>query len=105
MSSKADWKLFRTKLPDWQEAYMEKLMKKYAKIISSDKPASDKFWELEKRIKKDRKHPGVLVELEKSEMDFILAQLVKDKVIPLSELDEFSEETKSFVYHLLGLDR
>ena len=104
MSSKADWKLFREKLPEWQENYMDRLVSQYAAVIASDKPASDKFWELEKRIKKDKKHPGVMVELEKSEMLYILRDLIKGKVIPLSELDQFSDETKGLVYRLLGID-
>ena len=27
--SKSDWKLFRTRIGDWQEAYMERLVKEY----------------------------------------------------------------------------
>lgn len=29
--SEKDWKLFRSKIADWQEAYMEKLNKEYIK--------------------------------------------------------------------------
>nr|WP_330422760.1 hypothetical protein [Mediterraneibacter gnavus] len=50
--SKMDWKLFREKLSDWQENYMEGLVKEYANFLNDDKkPASEKFWELEKWIK------------------------------------------------------
>ena len=38
-----DWKLFRKMLPGWQEAYMEKLCREYAEILSSSGNASDKF--------------------------------------------------------------
>ena len=27
--SKADWKMFRERVPEWQEHYMEQLTKKY----------------------------------------------------------------------------
>ena len=47
--SKKDWKLFQEKLPDWQEAYMEKLLKEYIKLLQKKSNASDRFWELEKR--------------------------------------------------------
>ena len=50
-SEEKDWKLFREKLPEWQEAYMERLAKEYMELLSSDRQASDKFWELDKRIK------------------------------------------------------
>ena len=31
--TKKDWALFRSKLPDWQEAYMERLCREYVKLI------------------------------------------------------------------------
>ena len=61
--SKADWKLFRERIGNWQERYMEKLSKEYVKLLTSPGNASDHFWELEKRIKQDKKHPGVLIEI------------------------------------------
>ena len=42
--SKRDWKLFREKLPGWQESYMEKPCTEYIKLLSRDSDASDKFW-------------------------------------------------------------
>ena len=59
--SKADWKLFRERIGDWQERYMEKLSKEYVKLLTSPGNASDHFWELEKRIKQDKKHTVVVV--------------------------------------------
>lgn len=59
--SKKDWKLFRDKLADWQENYMEKLTKEYIELLSDEnKNASDRFWELEKRIKHRIKNIPVL---------------------------------------------
>ena len=49
-----DWKLFRKKLPGWQEAFMAELNKEYISILSRDQNASDNFWELEKRIREGR---------------------------------------------------
>ena len=67
--SKKDWKLFREKLSGWQEKYMEGLVKEYANFLNDDKkPASEKFWELEKRIKEDKRHLGVIMEMSKSEV-------------------------------------
>ena len=36
--SKSDWKLFREKIGQWQENYLERLNKKYIKLLSSDEP-------------------------------------------------------------------
>ena len=41
--SKRDWKLFREKIGDWQEQYMEKLCGEYMKLLSGEAKASDKF--------------------------------------------------------------
>ena len=52
--SKKDWKLFRERLSGWQENYMEGLVKEYANFLNDDKkPASEKFWELEKGEEKE----------------------------------------------------
>ena len=90
--SKKDWKLFRERIPEWQEHYMEKLEKEYIELLSSSGNASDHFWELEKRIRKDKKHPGVLLEMTKSDAIWNIAALVRYKVITLAELEGFSED-------------
>lgn len=42
--SKKDWKLFREKLSDWQEKYIEGLIKEYVNYLNDDtKHASEKF--------------------------------------------------------------
>ena len=61
--SKSDWRLYREKVSGWQENYMERLIKDYITYLSSDERASTKFWEMEKRIKADKKTPGVCIEL------------------------------------------
>ena len=91
--SQMDWKLFREKLSDWQENYMEGLVKEYANFLNDDKkPASEKFWELEKRIKEDKHHPGVIMELKKSEVIWDIARLIRLNVIMYEDLSEFSDE-------------
>lgn len=89
--SKADWKLFRERIGNWQERYMEKLSKEYVKLLTSPGNASDHFWKLEKRIKQDKKHPGVLIEMNKGEAIWDIAILVKKKVITMDDLEGFSE--------------
>ena len=91
--SRKDWKLFQERVPEWQEHYMEKLAKEYIELLSSPGNASDHFWELEKRIRKDKKHPGVIIQLQKSEALWDIARYVGLEVITMDELDGFSEET------------
>ena len=35
--SKNDWKLFRERLPGWQERYMDKLTREYAEFLTDDR--------------------------------------------------------------------
>lgn len=53
--NESDWKLFRKRLPEWQERCMEQLAESYAALLAGPGKASDKFWELEKRLRKDKK--------------------------------------------------
>lgn len=89
---KSDWKLFQERVPGWQERYMERLIKEYVELLNSPVNASDRFWKLEKRIKQDKRHPGVLIELSKSDAIWDIAVFVKQKVITMDELDGFSED-------------
>lgn len=100
--SKRDWKLFREKIADWQESYMDRLNKEYIKLLSKEGGnPSDKFWALEKRIKRDRKRPGVMLEMEKSETIYNIVMLIQDKVISFEDLDEFSDDLKAAVKMIL----
>ena len=104
--SQMDWKLFREKLSDWQENYMEGLVKEYANFLNDDKkPASEKFWELDKRIKEDKHHPGVIMELKKSEVIWDIVRLIRLKVITYNDLSDFSDELQNEVKRILEMSR
>lgn len=87
-----DWKLFRRKLPLWQEAYMDKLSQEYIRLLSGEGNASDKFWELEKRIRRDKKSIGVVADMHRSQMYSNLVSLLLNEIILEEDLDGFSEE-------------
>lgn len=95
--SKSDWKLFRARIGDWQEAYMERLVKEYMDLLDGVENASDKFWKLEERIKKDKKHPGVRLELNKGNMIFDIVTLINSGVITTADVADFSDELKESV--------
>ena len=99
--SKSDWKLFRERIGDWQEAYMERLVKEYIDLLDGAENASDKFWKLEERIKKDKKHPGVMLELSKGNMVFEIVALINSGVVTTADLEDFSDELKESVNSLL----
>mgnify|MGYP000991731732 FL=1 len=99
--SKSDWKLFRARIAEWQENYMERLVKEYIYMLNGTGNASDKFWELEERIKKDKKHPGVMLELSKGNMIFDIVALINSGVITTADLEGFSDELRESVDFLL----
>lgn len=101
--SKKDWKLYRECVPMWQTRYIEKLNREYIELLSSEGDASDHFWKLEKRIRKDKRHPGVSIEMDKSEAIFNLVLLCRTGVIGMDDLAGFSDGTKDSVLQLLEL--
>ena len=88
-----DWKLFRKRLPDWQEAYMDKLCRQYIRILTEDSNPSERFWTLEEKINQDKMDAGVqLEEMSRSKMRMNMIELLKEGAISLDDLDGFSEE-------------
>ncbi len=101
--SKSDWKLYREKIADWQENYMDRLNKEYIALLSSDEGnPSDRFRKLEQRIKGDRKHLGVTIEMSKSNAFFDIADLIRLKVITFDDLADFSDTLKEAVRMILS---
>lgn len=99
--SKKDWSLFRERLPEWQEHYMERLTREYITLLSVESErASDRFWALYRRIRNDRRSPGVRLEMRKSAMIYDLVHLLADEVICMDDLKDFSEDTQEFVRYL-----
>lgn len=102
--SKKDWELFREKLLGWQENYMAGLVKEYVDFLNDDtKNASEKFWELEKRIREDKRHPGVIMEMRKSEVIWDIVRLIRLQVITYDDLSGFSEELQQEVKRILEM--
>lgn len=61
--------------------------------------ASDKFWELEKRLRKDKKRVGVVADVSRSEMYYNLLYLLDDKTITLEDLAGFSPDLREPAGH------
>lgn len=95
--TKEDWKLFRSKIAEWQEAYMDRLNKEYIDLLNKDANPSDKFWSLEERIKKDKKKTGVRAEISQSNMIYNIISLMNEGVIRFEDLEEFSDQLKETV--------
>ncbi len=92
-----DWKLFRTRLPGWQSAYMDRLNQEYIEILTADAEASDKFWQLEKRINVDRRKTGVEAEMRRSLLISNLYSLIREGAISVDDLEGFSGELQDHI--------
>ena len=97
MPNESDWKLFRKKLPEWQERHMQKLLDDYASIIASPGLASGKFWKLERRLRRDVRHTGVSAEMRRSRMHRNIICLLNEGAITVDDLEEFSDDLKKCV--------
>ena len=71
---------------------MQKLFKEYIGLLSSDRLPSDRFWELEKRIRDDKRATGVVVTNSRSNMIGNILALLHEGAITLDDLSDFSEE-------------
>ena len=83
---------------------MNRLCREYIDLLSSDIKASNRFWELEKRIKDDRKKTGVVATMSRSKMIFNIVNLVYDGAISMDDLEEFSDAVKESVRMLLRME-
>ena len=100
--TKQDWKLFRNRIASWQESYMARLNREYIEILTGEGNPSEKFWSLEKRINRDKRNRGVMMQMRKQSVAFDLAALINDGVITFADIESFSEELKEIVLFLCG---
>lgn len=76
---------------------MGKLNKEYIELLSEDANPSEKFWQLNKRIKEDRKKAGVQLEMSRSKLIYNIISLINDGAISFEDLEEFSDELKETI--------
>ena len=95
--TKRDWALFRSKIGGWQEAYMGRLCDEYIELLSGDGDPSEKFWQLEKRIRSDKRNPGVQLEMTRTNFIYNIISLISNDVISMKDLEDFSDKLKETV--------
>ncbi len=97
-----DWKLYRSRIGDWQEAFMEKLCKEYISILQADKNASNRFWELHDRLKEDSTKTGVIARNARSSMIHNILNLLQEGAITDEDLEGFSDDLIERIQFLQG---
>ena len=81
---------------------MERLNKEYIALLSEDKDASERFWTLHDRILEDKKSAWVQAQRSRSSMDFIIMELLRDNIITLYDLADFSEDMQEKMKEYMG---
>lgn len=94
----SDWKLFRTLIPVWRERYVERQLAKIQNTLQQkDASPTEVFWSVHDITKKQAK---VLTEcfdnISRSSMHIYLVTMYSYKIITLGDLNDFSEELRTW---------
>lgn len=76
--------------------------KEHIALLSGEENASDKFWKLEKRIRKDKKDCGMQCEMSRSNQFYILLSSLNEGAITFDDLEGFSDDLKDTMKHFVG---
>ena len=76
---------------------MGRLCGEYIELLSGDGDPSEKFWQLEKRIRSDKRNPGVQIEMTRTNFLYNIIALINNNVISIEDLKDFSDELKKTV--------
>ena len=103
-ASKRDWLLFRERIAGWQEDYIGRLNREYIELLSREGLETEKFWELYKRMHRDKRRIGVSLDMGSSELLLNLCRLVNQGAIDYDDLKGFSEELREDVIRITSYD-
>ena len=76
---------------------MGRLCGEYIELLSGDGDPSAKFWQLEKRIRSDKRNPGVRIEMTRTNFIYNIISLISNDVISMKDLEDFSDKLKETV--------
>lgn len=100
--NESDWKVYRSRIGDWQEAFMEKLLNEYMTIINDEKLPSERYWELHDKIKEDSTKTGVIARNARSSMIHNILNLLQEGAITGEDLEGFSDDLIERIQFLQG---
>ena len=76
---------------------MGRLCDEYIELLSGDGDPSEKFWKLDKRIRSDKRNPGVQLQMTRTNFIYNIISLISNDVISMKDLEDFSDELKETV--------
>lgn len=95
----SDWKIFRKRVPEWRERYLQKKNKVIVGILTDqNKTATEQFWDTKGKIDKEAR---ILVDCldghSRSKMDWYLVLMYHHGLISNDDLKELSEELREHI--------
>ena len=66
-------------------------------MLSCDGNPSEKFWQLDKRIRSDKRNPGVQLQMTRTNFIYNIVSFINNDVTSVKDLEVFSEELKETV--------
>lgn len=97
-----DWRLFSGRISEWRESFMNRAIQDYVALLNGNASAMDKFHDLERRMREDRKKADVPLRMSRSNMLLNMAALIDKGIISRSELALFSDELQETMKFMLG---
>ena len=99
----SDWKIFRKRVPEWLERYLEEQNKRIAAMLADDKKTpTERFWDTEKEMKAVAR---ILVNCldghTRSKMEMSLCLMVRHNMIGSEDLEEFSGELRERILRVV----
>ena len=76
---------------------MGRLCDEYIELLSGDGNPSEKFWKLDKRIRSDKRNPGVQLQMTRTNFIYNIISLINNDVISMKDLEDFSDDLKETV--------
>ncbi len=98
---KKDWEMYQSKLGKWQEDHADRLIKEYMKILTGKGTAMERIAALKEHADGDFSGIGLTLIPNEEEMLFDLIDLVREGVITVDDVGDFSEETLETVKHFI----
>jgi hypothetical protein len=76
----------------------------YAAILTGPYRGSDAFWAVKQLIRKDKKRLNAMAQVEKAEMPFIIAELLREQAITMDDLAGFSAGLRKRVKEICTIE-
>jgi hypothetical protein len=92
----SDWKIFRKRVPEWRERYLQKKNKVIVDILTDQNMTpTEQFWAAKRKMDKETR---ILVNCldghSRSKMEWFLLLMYQHSLVNNDDLKEFSEELR-----------